>query len=49
MNRSMTMSCSWMDVEKQMGLLPQRLIRVRSVKWFRSRWYALRLPTIEIA
>jgi hypothetical protein len=40
----MTMSCIWIDLEKQMVLRVNRLIRVRNVKCLRSIFWVFRLP-----
>ena len=43
-NNSITRSCIWTDVEKQIVLRTRRLIRVRNVRCFRSICCGLRLP-----
>src|SRR2546425_9715374 len=40
----MTMSCIWIDFEKQNVLRTKRLIRVRSVRCLRSIFWVFRLP-----
>ena len=42
----MTISCIWTALEKQIVFLTKRLIRVRSVRCFRSSCWVLRLPTL---
>jgi hypothetical protein len=39
----MTMSCIWVDFEKQIVLRTNRLIRVRNVRCFRSIFWVFRL------
>src|SRR5262252_4923507 len=43
-NKPMTMSCICVDFEKQMVLRTKRLMRVRSVRCFRSIFWVCRLP-----
>jgi len=42
----MTISCIWIDLEKQIVLRVRRLIRVRNVRCFRSIFCVLRLPGV---
>jgi hypothetical protein len=43
-NKPMTMSCIWMDFEKQMVLRATRVMRVRHVRCFRSIGCVFRVP-----
>src|SRR6266478_6206715 len=48
-NKPMTMSCIWIDFEKQIVFRTKRLIRVRSVRCLRSIFWVFCLPGLCIS